>query len=71
MFRTDQIVTSTQLIRHFRALARRIEKTHEPLLISQRNSQFLVILEAGIFENLLVAQYQPDFDYTIPGAKVD
>jgi hypothetical protein len=58
MFRTQQIVTSTQLIRRFRELSNYIEESHLPLLVSQKGGQFLVVVAAEVFEDLMIARIE-------------
>jgi PHD/YefM family antitoxin component YafN of YafNO toxin-antitoxin module len=55
MFRINQIVSSSQFIRHFRDLANHLSKSCEPLLITQKNGRFLVVMDAEFFEGLLAA----------------
>ena len=53
MFRTAQIVTSTQLIRHFRTFSKHIGRFHEPILVTQKGGKCLVLVEAELFESLV------------------
>lgn len=53
MFRIDQIVSSSQFIRHFRDLANHLSESCEPLLITQKNGRFLVVMDGEFFEGLL------------------
>ena len=55
MFRIDQIITSSQFIRHFRELAGHISKSDEPLLITQKSGEFLVVMSGNFFEGLMSA----------------
>jgi|694.fasta_scaffold34635_2 hypothetical protein len=52
MFRMDQIVTATQFLRHFRALADYLAKADEPLLITQKGGRFLVVMDGEFFDGL-------------------
>jgi PHD/YefM family antitoxin component YafN of YafNO toxin-antitoxin module len=53
MFRIDQIMTATQFIRSFREVANYISRTSEPLLITQKNGQFLVVMDGEFFQGLM------------------
>ena len=55
MFRIDQIITASQFIRHFREIARHLSESDEPLLITQKNKDFLVVMNGDFFEGLLSA----------------
>jgi hypothetical protein len=56
MFRVDQIITASQFVRHFRELAAYLARSNEPLLITQKNGRFLVVMEAEFFQGVLDAQ---------------
>jgi|GEM_PF-5694330 len=56
MFRIDQIMTSTTFVRSFRVIANRLSRHMEPLLISQKNGRFLVVMDGEFFEGLVAAQ---------------
>ncbi len=58
MFRIDQIMTASQFIRRFREVARHLAQSCEPLLISQKNGGFLVVMDGAFFEGLLTARSQ-------------
>jgi hypothetical protein len=53
MFRIDQIMTATQFIRSFREVANYLSRTSEPLLITQKNGQFLVVMDGEFFQGLM------------------
>ena len=63
MFRTHQIITATQLIRHFRELAKHLSDSGEPLLVLRKEGGSLVVLDAAVFEELVLERYGPE-----PGA---
>ena len=52
MFRMDQIVTATQFLRHFRALADYLAKADEPLLVTQKGGRFLVVMDGEFFDGM-------------------
>ena len=56
MFRVDQIVFASDFVRHFRAFARRLRDFNEPLLITQKNGEYLVVMHAEFFAGLLSAR---------------
>jgi hypothetical protein len=45
MFAMDQIISATTFIRHFREVAKWLSKNSAPLLITQRNGRFLVVMD--------------------------
>ena len=55
MFRIDQILTATQFLRSFREVAEFLAKHQEPLLITQRNGRFLVIMDGEFFDGVMRA----------------
>jgi PHD/YefM family antitoxin component YafN of YafNO toxin-antitoxin module len=46
-------MTATQFIRSFREVANYISRTSEPLLITQKNGQFLVVMDGEFFQGLM------------------
>lgn len=56
MFRIDQIMSATRFIRSFKEVARRLSENHEPLLITQRNGRFMVIMDGVFFEAIMDAR---------------
>lgn len=56
MFRIDQILTATTLIRNFHKVARVLFENQEPLLITQRNGRFIVVMDGDFFEGLMHAR---------------
>lgn len=56
MFRIDQIMTATQFIRSFREVAKHLSRTPAPLLITQKNGQFLVVMDGEFFQGLMDAR---------------
>lgn len=55
MFRLDQIVTATTFIRSFPQISKHLAEQLEPLLVTQRNGRFLVVMDGEAFEGLLLA----------------
>jgi hypothetical protein len=53
MFRINQIITATELLKHFRLIARHLIDQPEPILVRQRKGKPLVILAGSFFEDLL------------------
>jgi PHD/YefM family antitoxin component YafN of YafNO toxin-antitoxin module len=53
MFRIDQIMTATQFVRSFREVANFLSRTSAPLLITQKNGRFLVVMDGEFFEGLM------------------
>jgi PHD/YefM family antitoxin component YafN of YafNO toxin-antitoxin module len=53
MFRIDQIINASQFIRHFKELAAHLSESNEPLLISQKNGRFLVVMDGEFFEEIM------------------
>jgi hypothetical protein len=61
MFRIDQILNATTFIRSFREVADRLSRNPEPLLITQKNGRFIVVMDGEFFEGLLegMASFNP------------
>lgn len=57
MFSSDQIVFSAHLVRRFAYYARYLLEHPQALLITQKNGEKLVLVNAEIFENLLKQQF--------------
>lgn len=53
MFRIDQILNATTFIRYFRQVAERLSRNPEPLLITQKNGRFIVVMDGEFFVGLL------------------
>ena len=53
MFRSSQILTRNALLKHFKEIAEHLKQYPQPLLITQRNGEALVLVNAEIFEDLL------------------
>ena len=53
MFRIDQIMTATQFVGSFRKVADYLSRTPVPLLITQKNGRFLVVMDGEFFEGLM------------------
>jgi len=60
MFHTDQIITSTELVKHFRQISIFLEHQQSPILVSQKGSQFLVLMTAEMFEDLVAKKLKND-----------
>jgi PHD/YefM family antitoxin component YafN of YafNO toxin-antitoxin module len=46
-------MTATQFIRSFREVANYLSRTSAPLLITQKNGRFLVVMDGEFFEGLI------------------
>jgi hypothetical protein len=57
MFRIDQILSATTFLRSFKEVAQRLVSTSEPLLITQRNGGFIVIMDGQFFEGIMRARH--------------
>lgn len=60
MFRVDQIITATMLIKKFRQVRRYLNHNPEALLIIQKGADPLVLLNAELYEELLVSKLKTD-----------
>jgi hypothetical protein len=58
MFRIDQILSATTFLRSFREVADRLASTPEPLLITQRDGRFIVIMDGVFFKGIMSANHQ-------------
>ncbi len=58
MFTTNQIVNATKLAKEFSRIAQHLQKNPQALLITRKNGEYLVLVNADIFENLLRFQYE-------------
>ena len=58
MFRTDQIITGTNLQRKFLELSRILRHEPQALLITQKKGGHLVLVNAEIFEDLVQARFE-------------
>ena len=59
MFRINQIMTATQFVRSFREVAAFLSRNPEPLLITQKSGQFIVVMDGEFFEGLMDGRAQP------------
>ena len=57
MFRIDQILSATTFLHSFKEVAKRLVSTSEPLLITQRNGSFIVIMDGHFFEGIMSARH--------------
>jgi hypothetical protein len=63
MFRTDQILNSTDLLKHFRKVAKLLTNTSEPILVMPKSGAPLVLINAEAFEAMVLKGINvPDFD---------
>jgi hypothetical protein len=69
MFRINQIITTTELLKHFRLIARHLIDQPEPILVTQRKGEPLVILAGNFFEDLL-SQLQNGSTEERPGSGI-
>jgi hypothetical protein len=53
MLRIDPIMCAKQFIRFFRAVARHLARHRQPLLITQKNGQFIVVVDSAFFEEVM------------------
>ena len=53
MFRIDQIMTATQFSHSFRQVADYLSRNPEPLLITQKNGRFIVVMDGEFFQDLM------------------
>lgn len=60
MFLSNQIITSSQLLRHYRTVARYLQDFPGPILVSQKSGGFLVVINAEVFEGMIVRQMSAD-----------
>ena len=60
MFSCRQILTSSDLLRNFRAIARNLAEEPQALLITRKNRKHLVLASAQIFENLVRSTISAD-----------
>ncbi|RIL04478.1 MAG: hypothetical protein DCC75_12585 [Proteobacteria bacterium] len=56
MFRTSQIINQSELLRYYKKIVRLLEKQPQAILVTQRGGEHLVLVNAGIFEELLSGQ---------------
>ncbi len=58
MFTTEQIITSTKLIRGFKSIAKRVLANYEAILITQKGNKFMVLVNAKMFQDLVNFQHE-------------
>ncbi len=58
MFRINQIMTATQFVRSFREVGAFLSRNPEPLLITQKNGRFIVVMDGEFFEGLMEGRAQ-------------
>lgn len=66
MFKSTQIVTKTQLLKHFDSIARHLEAYPQPLLITQRKGSYLVLVNAEIWESFCEERFTRDLERGAP-----
>jgi hypothetical protein len=57
-FRINQIMTSTQFGRSFREVTAFPSRNPEPLLVTQENVRFMVVMDGEFFDGLMEARAQ-------------
>jgi hypothetical protein len=60
MFKTNQIISATHLVRNFKRISWHLSTHPEALLITQKKGEHLVLLNAEIFEDLLEFKLKMD-----------
>lgn len=60
MFKLGQILSTTQLVRNFHMVLKELEACPQPVLVTQRNGNHMVLVNAEIFEELALAKMQTD-----------
>ena len=60
MFKSHQVISVSALIRHFGYYARRLNQDPQALLVMQKGRENLVLVNAGIFEDLLEFKLERD-----------
>jgi PHD/YefM family antitoxin component YafN of YafNO toxin-antitoxin module len=53
MFRSEQIITATQMIKKFNTLSQELQNNPQAMLITQKSKDPLVLVSAKIYESLL------------------
>ena len=53
MFNVNQIISATKLIKHFKIISRYLYDNPQPILITQKSQEHLVLVPAEIFQDLL------------------
>ncbi|MBX7139176.1 MAG: hypothetical protein K1X83_14470 [Oligoflexia bacterium] len=62
MFKSDQIMSGTHLVRNFRNISWHLTTAPQALLITLRKGDPLVLVNAEIFEELLSARLKNDLE---------
>ena len=57
MFKANQIISVTQLIRNFKRISWELATQPQALLITQKKGEHLVLLNAEIFEELMELKF--------------
>lgn len=58
MFKSNQIIPATKLMKNFRYFAQRLKREPQSLLITQKGNKSLVLVNAEMFEDLVEFQCQ-------------
>lgn len=53
MFRSQQIITATDLIKNFKLLSKALAEEPQALLVTQKSKEPLVLVNASIYEGLI------------------
>ncbi len=53
MFQIGQIITSSQFIRNFVKVSKYLRSTSDPILVSQKSGEYLVVMPAESYERLV------------------
>jgi hypothetical protein len=69
MFRIDQIINSSRFVRHFRELSAYLAESNEPLLVTQKNGKFLVVMDGDFFQGLIGAHAEVVASSQVSGAE--
>ena len=60
MFKTNQILTASELLKHFKKIARLLDSYPQALLVTQRSGRHFVLLNAEIYEEILEERLASD-----------
>ncbi len=60
MFRSSQIVSATSLVKRFGEISRHLRCHPQALLITQRSGDYLVLVNAEIFEEMTLSRLKTD-----------
>lgn len=66
MFKTNQIISKTDLLKSFELVARHLESHPQALLITRRQGVHLVLVNAQIWESFLLERFERDSENGTP-----